>query len=232
MSSYRFFDVVDLGLIEYREAYDVQKALVIKAKRGILGPCLAFAEHLPIFTIGRRGSWENIIADQDLLNRENISILEVDRGGDVTYHGPGQLIIYPIIKLGSPGLPKDLRLYLSKLEELVINFLNGYGIQAQCKEDCRGTWVGDEKIASIGIGVSNWVTFHGLAININNDLRPFEYINPCGISGLKMTSLSKLLGFPVLIKEAKQRILESFSTIFQMRPRLMERELQHKLSVH
>lgn len=202
--------IFDLGLVDYEEAYKVQKDLVSRRKTGEIGDSLIFCEHKPVFTIGRTGSTENILTDRETLQKKDIKVLNVDRGGDVTFHGPGQLVVYPIVNLKERT--KDLHRYLRQLEDTVIAFLNKYSVRAGTAPDRTGVWVDNKKIASIGIGAADWVTYHGVGININTDLAYFSMINPCGLKDIKATSLSEVLGREINVRDVKGSTIEQFKS--------------------
>ena len=155
--------------------------------RGEQPPALLLLEHPHVFTFGRRGEAKNLLWDQPELDRRGVSVLWVDRGGDVTYHGPGQLIGYPIINLQPDRM--DVLRYLRDLEEALIEVCEHYGIYAERRAGRTGVWVENRKIASIGVKISRWVTYHGFALNVYTDLSAFDFIIPCGIPGVKMTSI-------------------------------------------
>jgi len=196
---------IDLGLSDYKEAYKAQCEARDRVASGACEDTLIITEHKSVITIGRTGSEKNIF------RTEGIEVLKVDRGGDVTYHGPGQIMAYPIFKLENEA--RDIHGFLRFLEEAGINFLSKYGVGAEARPGMRGIWVRDSKIASIGIGVKKWVTYHGMAININTDLGPFSFIKPCGIDRVKITSLEELLKERVDIEDAKRRLRESFEEV-------------------
>lgn len=205
---------VDLGLITYQEAYKIQKGALEKRKQGKISDVLFLLEHRSVITIGRSGCEKNILISDNYLKANDIAICKTDRGGDATFHGPGQLIAYPVFDLKEQS--KDVHLYLRKLEKTGIHFLKKYGIESSKKIGYTGVWVNSEKIASIGVGFSNWISYHGLAVNINTDLNKFSLINPCGISACKMTSLSEITGKTMDIAESKNRLIESFKVIFNL----------------
>jgi lipoyl(octanoyl) transferase len=182
-----------LGLVDYDEAWALQRELAAKAtdERGFL----LLLEHPPVFTLGRNGDPSNV------LDPHGIPVKRVDRGGDVTYHGPGQLIGYLIRDLGRLGVKQHVR----SLEESLIDLLSDLGVSARRKESCVGVWAGGGKIASIGVRVSRGVSMHGFALNVSNDLAPFGYIHPCGIPGCATTSVSAELGRPVRVDQAAER---------------------------
>ena len=206
--------ILDLGLIDYEKAYRIQKEFVNKRKIGEIDDSILFAEHDAVFTIGRSGREDNLLACPDFLKKNNIKVLRVDRGGDITFHGPGQLLIYPIIDLRTRG--SDLHQYLRDLEEAVIKFLSGYSITAERLEGKTGVWVAGKKIASIGVAASNWITFHGVSVNINVDLKFFSMIHPCGMKHAEMTSIERLLCTDVAMCDAKQALAASLSEIFEL----------------
>jgi lipoic acid synthetase len=213
--------IIDLGLTDYEEAYRSQMELVSKRKLGEISDSVILTEHKPVFTIGRSGGKRNLLVDEATLKARGLKVLSIDRGGDITFHGPGQTVFYPIIDLKSRG--RDLHRYMRDLESVVIGFLNGYGIIAERLKDRTGVWVGPRKIASVGIGVSNWVTYHGLSVNIDVDLSYFSMIYPCGMRGAKMTSLSDILGVRIKTRETTSMLLSSFQRIFNVKVEPLER---------
>lgn len=196
--------IEDLGIISFKEAYSLQEDLVADVHCNGGHERLLLLEHYPVYTIGRSGSEGNIL-DQ------SIEAVCINRGGDITYHGPGQLIGYPIINLGKRG--KDLRHYLRFLEELLIRVTADFGVLSRRVSGKTGVWTDPGKLASIGVGVRHWVTMHGFALNVNNDLSAFSRINPCGIVGCPMTSMEKMCGFLVTIGEVKSRIAVQFERL-------------------
>jgi lipoate-protein ligase B len=188
--------------------------LVSRRKLGETRDSLIITEHRPVFTIGRAGHKNNLLVSEAVLEAQGIKALKADRGGDITFHGPGQAVFYPIIDLKERG--RDLHRYMRDLESVAISFLNGYGVIAERLQGRTGIWAGGKKVASIGVGASNWVTYHGMAVNINVDLGYFSMINPCGMKGARMTSLGEILGGPVPMRAATERLLSSFRKIFGM----------------
>jgi len=203
--------IIDLGITNFLEAYQFQLGLVDKVSKGLCKNALLITEHRKVITIGRKASQGNILKSREELSSLGIEVFDTDRGGDVTYHAPGQLIAYPIFKLENEG--RDIHRFLQFLEEVGCHFLHQYGLTATLRRGFRGIWVDDKKVGSIGIGVKKWVTYHGLAINVNLDLLPFSFIRPCGIEGADMTSIEDLLQREVDIKDAKDRIKTSFKEI-------------------
>jgi len=206
--------ILDLGLIDYKEAYAIQRALVNKRKLRETEDVILICEHYPVFSIGRSGNRANLLISEDAMTDKGASLVTVDRGGDITFHGPGQIVIYPIIDLRSRG--SDLHKYLRDLEGTAINFLREYLIAGERLSGKTGVWVEDEKIASIGIAASGWITYHGMSININTDLSFFSMINPCGIIGKKITSLNQVLGREIGMTEAKRRLILNLRRVFEM----------------
>jgi len=204
--------IIDLGLIDYEECYAIQKELVAKRRLGLIDESLIVAEHNPVFTVGRSGSIENLLADESELLARGIKVLRVDRGGDITFHGPGQIVVYPIVDLKRRG--RDLHIYMRDLEEAVINFLKAYSVASNRIPGRTGVWVGQAKIAFIGVASSGWVTYHGLSVNIDVDRSYFSMINPCGLKGLTVTGLKEVLGRPVDISQVRNDLIEECSRIF------------------
>ena len=202
---------IDLGLSDYKEAYKVQCEVRSKVADGAFENTLIVTEHRSVITIGRRGSTGHLFKTGEFLAGLGIEVLDVDRGGDITYHGPGQLIAYPIFRLENEA--RDIHGFLKFLEEVGVNFLSKYGVEAERVPGARGIWVKGAKIGSIGIGVKKWITYHGMAININTDLRPFSFIKPCGIQGVKITSLEYLVKERLDIEDAKRKLRESFEEV-------------------
>ena len=186
--------VLKLGLVEYLQAWELQKSLAQQVSQGIRPNTLLILEHPPVYTIGRRGRREHILLDREQLAAMEMSICEVDRGGQVTYHGPGQLVVYPIVNLRPWGGPIK---YVRALEQVMIKTLADYDIEAGLLDGLTGVWVGQEKIGSIGIKISRGVSHHGLALNVNTNLDLYRHIVPCGVLDKGVTSMDRLLGEPV-----------------------------------
>jgi len=207
-------NIVSLGRVDYMEALDLQEKLLAKRQQGEIGNTLLLLEHPPVLTLGKRGLYSNIIVPRAELDANRISIYEVARGGDVTYHGPGQIVGYPIVDL--KDLNKGVKDFVWTIEEVFIRLLkNEYGITAHREEKkYTGVWVGDEKITAIGIAVKHWVTMHGFAFNVNTELDHYKWINPCGISDKGVTSLEKLLGHPQDFDKLIEITMKYFCEIF------------------
>ncbi len=181
-----------LGAVPYAEAMRIQDALVARRAAGQIGDCVLFPEHPPVLTVGRGGRPGSLRADPGTLERLGVEVFEVPRGGDITWHGPGQLVGYVICDLAARG--RDLHRFLRDLEEALIRTVRGFGIAAVRWPGRTGIWVRECKLGSIGVAVRRWVSFHGFALNVAPDLRYFDLIHPCGLRDIKMTSLGELLG--------------------------------------
>lgn len=203
--------LVDRDLVPYRQAFDDQKIAVARLQRGG-DETLFLLEHPHVITLGRNAKRESILGAEDAISLRGVEIVETDRGGDITYHGPGQLVGYPVISL-EPGR-RDIRRYVDDLEEVLIRALDGFGISARRHPVHRGVWVGDRKIASLGIRISRWVTCHGFALNVNTDLEYYRLITPCGIAGCEMTSVRVETNSPVAMADVKQAVIYHFSAVF------------------
>ncbi len=223
---------VDLGLIPYAEAYALQKRIVVARKLGLIDDVLIFCEHPHVITQGRNGKREHLLASENVLRQKGVEFFETSRGGDVTYHGPGQIVAYPILNLGA--IRRDVVWYVRQLEEAMIRTTAAVGIGAAREAGKTGVWVGQgkasEKLAAIGIYISRWVTSHGLAYNVATDLRNFDLIVPCGIADRKATSLEKLLGRTVRLDEVKPKLAEHLAEVFGLELQQINRvELLEKL---
>jgi len=205
-------NTVDWGRTAYNEAWEHQKQLVEKRLTGEIGDTLIFTEHDPVFTIGLRGgAEENLVWDAGQLAREHIEVVKTNRGGDITYHGPGQIVGYPIVNIDRQ---RDLHRYLRFLEQVMINSLGSLGLAASRREGKTGIWLGKRKIAAIGVAVRRWVTYHGFALNVNTQLSHFDGIVPCGIAATdgSVTSLQAELRRPIDLTEVKQVLATEFWT--------------------
>jgi lipoate-protein ligase B len=198
-------------MVEYEEALCLQNRLARERLQEEIGDTLLLLQHPPVITLGKSGKAANVLAPE-AVRAKNIRIVATDRGGDVTCHGPGQLVVYPIMNLQSHGL--SVNGYIWNLEEVIIRVLTRYGINAGREEKHRGVWVGQEKICSVGVHLSNWVSKHGLALNVNNDMETFGLINPCGI-GRPMTSLAHVLGRSQDMEEVESHTLRAFAEVFR-----------------
>lgn len=202
----------DLGEIDYKEAWDLQKQVFELRAAGEISDVFFQLEHPHTYTLGKVADKKNLIGSAEYLKENKISVYDIDRGGDITYHGPGQIVGYPIINLND--WVNDTHKYLRGLEEVIIKTLAYYGISAGREPKYTGVWINDRKIAAIGIKVSRWITMHGFAFNINSDLSFFNGIIPCGINDKSVTSLQKELGKEQNIQEVKDRLLLNFTEFF------------------
>ncbi len=206
-------NVLDTGLKDYMEVYGLQKKILSERIKDKSPDTLVLTEHTPTFTIGRKGGRENLLVNEAILKKQGIKVYEIDRGGDITYHGPGQIVGYPIMNLSEWN--KDIHLYLRNLEEVIIKFLSHFKITAGRINNYTGVWIGNKKIAAIGIGVSKWTTFHGFCINISPDKEHFRMITPCGIKDKEVTSLDELTGKQTDIQKAKKILVAEFGNCFK-----------------
>jgi lipoyl(octanoyl) transferase len=239
--------IVDLGLMGYAEAYALQKRVVAARKANVIEDVLLLCEHPHVITLGRNGKRENLLASEPVLRQKGVEFHASDRGGDITYHGPGQIVGYPILNLSA--IRRDVVWYVRMLEEAMIRATAEFGIAAERVAGKTGIWVDveesssslatrhsppgtSEKLAAIGVHISRWVTSHGFAYNVSTDLRYFDLIVPCGIADCKATSLEKLLGRNVEEKEVAPRIANHLGKLFGLelkeasRKELLEK-LQH-----
>ncbi|MBK5294418.1 MAG: lipoyl(octanoyl) transferase LipB [Acidobacteriia bacterium] len=207
----RSCEIRDLGRVEFGHAYALQQDLVSQRKQGLIPDQLLLLEHPHVITIGRNGHRENLLASEEILQRSGIELHTTDRGGDVTYHGPGQLVGYPILDL--KDWKRDVVAYVRGLEQVIIETLGSFEIQAARLEGCTGVWVGPAKIAAIGVHLSRWVTSHGFALNIDTDLNYFRYIVPCGLSK-PVTSLRDQ-GCQASRAQVAAALLENFANVFE-----------------
>jgi len=201
-----------LGRSEYRECWDLQRRLAHARAEGAVPDILLLTEHDHVYTIGRSGDDRHLLATDEELSRTGVAVVHTDRGGDITYHGPGQLVGYPILDLARQG--SDLHLYLRMLEEAVIRTLREFGIAAGRHPSYTGVWVGGEKICAIGVRTSRWITMHGFALNVQTDLTKFDRIIPCGIFEMGVTSMHRLLGRDVTLEEVEPAIARNLAEVF------------------
>ena len=204
--------IVNLGHAGYLEVLDLQRELVDLRQKDCVPDILLLVEHEPVITLGRRGSTANIISTPEEISSEGIQIYQVERGGDVTYHGPGQLVGYPIIHLTQRKL--SLRTYVYILEEAIIQTLGDYDIRAGRDPSHRGVWVGDLKVAALGVAIRRWVSFHGFALNVFPNLDHYCHINPCGLGHEQVTSMANLLKERVGMPEVTVMLLSRFMGLF------------------
>jgi len=205
---------IDLGLTDFKEVWELQKKILAFKQKNKCDDIIITNTHHPVYTLGRAGDKNHLLLNDEELEENNTSFYEIDRGGDLTYHGPGQLVVYPIFDLNN--YYQDSHRYLRALEEVIILTLKEYGIEAAREEEFTGAWVGQEKICAIGIKLSRWVTMHGLALNVNNDLLYFDKIIPCGIFHKGVTSMKKLLNKEIDMKNLTEKIINNFTKVFEI----------------
>jgi lipoate-protein ligase B len=206
--------IIDLGLMDYEKAWALQHHLWQKRVEGQLPDLVLLGEHPHVLTLGRRGNRSHLIVSPEILEAMKIPIFHVERGGDVTYHGPGQMVVYPILGLKDYGY--RLIRYVDQLEEVILRLLKDFRIEGRRDPSNRGVWVGQEKIASIGVAIKRWVSFHGFSLNYETDLKYFDLINPCGLVGKKMTTMAKILGKKISREILSERICFHLKQIFEM----------------
>jgi len=205
------YNILDLGTSRYEDAWDLQKQLQSKRISGQINDQLILVEHPPVYTLGKNSPKEHLLIKES----ENISIIQTDRGGDITFHGPGQLVGYPILDLNQ--YKKSVSWYMRELEQLIIDVLKEYDIIAGRKKGLTGAWVRDKKIGALGVRISKWVTMHGFSLNIDPDLQYYQGIIPCGISEYGITSMANLLGENVpSMADIKETLVRHFITKFSV----------------
>jgi lipoyl(octanoyl) transferase len=213
--------VVDLGSIGYERAWDLQKRIVSARKLALIPDVLLLCEHPHVITMGRNGRAEHLLASGKMLEARGVEFHATNRGGDITYHGPGQIVAYPILNLAE--IRRDVSWYVRQLEEAMIRTSAEYGIVAERREGRTGIWVNvtdangsanEEKLGAIGVHISRWVTSHGLAYNVSTDLSYFDLIVPCGIAGKRATSLKRLLNREIELADASQKLVRHFGDCF------------------
>jgi len=222
--------IIDLGMMEYAAAYDLQRRIVAARKAGAVPDVLLLCEHPHVITLGRNGKLANLRASDHVLRQMGVSFFETNRGGDITYHGPGQLVGYPILNLAE--VRRDVAWYVRSLEEAMIRATAEFGIASRRVPGRTGVWVDvpgnpatkEEKLAAIGVHLSRWVTSHGFAYNVSTDLRYFDLIVPCGIADKRATSLEKLLGRGIEMKEVSPKIAAHLGELFGIDFRAASRE--------
>ena len=211
------------GVVDYKKSLRLQGDRVAARKAGSIPDTLLLLEHPPVYTLGRNAKRENILFSPERLQRLGAEVFETDRGGDVTFHGPGQLVGYPIFDLTQHK--RDLSWYMHSLEEVFIRVAGEFGIKASRTAGARGVWIGNDKLVAMGVHVSRWVTSHGFAFNVNTDLRFFDWIVPCGLHGKGVTSLQKLLELQVSMESVTDQVIRHFGRVFGME---MQRSEQAK----
>jgi lipoate-protein ligase B len=208
--------LVNLDIVPYADALALQHRIVEARKRGMLKDTLLLLEHPPVFTLGRNANDSNIIASPDFLKQLGIDVFKVERGGDVTYHGPGQLVGYPILDLHNYRL--DVGWFVRSLEEMLSRVLADFGVTSKRIDKLVGAWIdeptGETKIAQIGARIEQWITYHGFALNVDPNLAHFDLIVPCGIADKAVTSMARVLGRPINMHEVREKIAKRFGEVF------------------
>jgi lipoate-protein ligase B len=209
----RIWLCVDLPTLDYREAWDLQRSIVAARKDRIIDTDIVlFLEHPPVFTLGRHAGLNNLTVSEDFLEKAGISVIQVERGGDITFHGPGQLVVYPIIQLRAARL--GVADYVTALEEVMIRTAADWGLRAERNPRNRGVWVGNNKLGSIGVAIRRGVSFHGLAFNVNTSLEPFSWIHPCGLEDIGTTSLERELSRTISLSQVRQAARHHLEAVF------------------
>ena len=212
MSQGRALEIRRLGRVAYARGLELQQQLVALRQAGRIPDQLLLLEHDPVFTLGRNARAANVLLPAETLRERGFELFETGRGGDVTYHGPGQVVGYPILELAPDR--RDVHRYVRDLEEVMLRTCADYGLQASRVNGLTGAWLGDEKIGAIGVRIARWVTSHGFAFNVGTDLSAFDLIVPCGIRGRGVTSLERRLGRTLPLGEVMDRIAANFAAVF------------------
>jgi lipoyl(octanoyl) transferase len=212
-------EVQKLGVVDYARGLELQRQCVAARKASSIPDTLLLLEHPHVYTLGRNALREHLLISRDRLRSIGAEVFETDRGGDITYHGPGQLVGYPIFDLTRHR--RDIAWYMRCLEEILIAVAADFGIEAHRIPSLTGVWVGTDKLAAMGVHISRWITSHGFALNVSTDLRYFDWIVPCGIPNKGVTSLERLLARPVSVEEAARRVITHFGRVFGMEMRLL-----------
>jgi lipoyl(octanoyl) transferase len=210
----RLCEVEQLGLVDYAEALRLQREKVAARKAGAIPDTLLLLEHPHVFTLGRNAKRQHLLIPDERVAALGAQVFETDRGGDITYHGPGQLVGYPMFDLAQHR--RDIAWYMRSLEEVFIGVAREYGIEAGRLRGATGVWVGNDKLVAMGVHVSRWVTSHGFAFNVNTDLNYFGWIIPCGLLQKGVTSLEKLLGRPLEMEAVAERVIRHFGRVFDL----------------
>ena len=206
---------VSPGMMEYRQAWKLQSEIVAaKVNGAIEKDIVLFLEHPSVFTLGHRGGRDYLQVKESFLEQAGIPLVQVERGGFITFHGPGQLVVYPIIDLEARRL--GVADYVASLEEIMLRTVRSWGLTAQCRDKNAGIWMGNHKMGSIGIALRKGVSFHGLSLNVNVDLTPFSWIQPCGLEGVSMTSVRQELGTDIPMSAVEHELRKNFKTVLEL----------------
>lgn len=208
-------NILDLGKMDYKEALDVQYEILEKVQNGECNDTLILVEHTPVITLGKNATPENVLFDKESLNKQGIDLYNINRGGDVTYHGPGQLVGYPIFNLKT-NHNRSIKRFVDKLEEIFIQFVKNEFDITVSRHDCNaGVWYGEEKLVALGLAVKKGVTMHGFALNLNTILEHFQLIVPCGLATMGVTSVKKIKGEEVDLESVKSKLTKYFVDIYE-----------------
>ena len=205
-------NILDSPCKDYKEVWELQKLVHQKRVENKISDTLILVEHNPVITMGKSGKKDNLLIPTKLLKEKGIEFYNIERGGDVTYHGPGQLVGYPIFNIRD-GLT-GIKPFIEKIEDVIIATLDEFNIKGEKKEKLIGVWTKEGKICSIGIAVKQWISFHGFALNVNTDLSHFDYIVPCGLKDVAMTSMQKILHRTIPLDDVKDSIIKNFGRLF------------------
>ena len=206
--------IIRAGRSGYRQMWDMQRTLYQRVLSENAGPYLILTEHDPVITIGKSGSRQNLLVNTRYLETRAIDVIENDRGGDITFHGPGQIVGYPIINLAD--FKKDIHWYLRSLEEVIIKTLDLFGLKSIRNDGLTGVWIENRKICAIGVKTSRWITMHGFALNVNTELDHFDLIVPCGIRDKSVTSISSELGNTIDLNDVMNKVISQFENVFEV----------------
>ena len=209
------FWFADLGTISYPECLSLQGKLAKLRLAGEIEDTLLLLEHTPVITLGAAGGEDNLLAEPERLRHAGVEVFHTDRGGNITYHGPGQLVAYPIFDLRTHG--RDVHLFLRNLEQIVVDCLADFGVAGETEEGYTGVWVGGEKICSIGIAVRRWISYHGFALNISPNFDHWSLIHPCGLVDRRVTSLARAIGECPDMDAVKRCVVAKFAEVFELK---------------
>jgi lipoate-protein ligase B len=219
---------IDFGRIDYQEAWELQSNLIAARKERILQKDIAlFLEHPPVFTLGRRGGRECLLVSEEFLEKSGVQVIQVERGGNITFHGPGQLVVYPIVDLQTARI--KVVDFVGGLEEVMLRTAAHWGIAAERNPANRGIWVGPHKMGSIGIAVRRGISFHGLALNVQTDLTPFSWIQPCGLKDVGMTTMQQETAQKLSMQQVRTVLKKQFEAVFGIK--LLKTELDDLNSI-
>ena len=208
--------VIDLGMMDYNKAWKLQSDIVSARVKGIIDTdIILFLEHPTVFTLGRRGGLDHLLVSEEFLKTSGIPIVHVERGGNITFHGPGQLVVYPIVNLKARSI--GVVDFVAALEDIMLATVQTWGIAAERNSANRGIWIGNNKLGSIGLAIRKGISFHGLALNVNIDLTPFSWIQPCGLEGVCMTSMKKELGSELSMDDVCTAVKKQFESVLDLK---------------